>query len=113
VIFLTLPTPNDGYNWGLDALVEGTRAVGRAIGESAAFQTVVVRSTVPPRCCESLIVPVHESGARVSEGFAVASNPEFLRARSALDDSSTPGSCCARHRVASAETSSGRAATAS
>src|SRR5262245_18090239 len=41
LIFLTLPTPNDGYRWELDALVEGTRTVGRAIGESTAFQTVV------------------------------------------------------------------------
>jgi UDPglucose 6-dehydrogenase len=49
---------------------------------------VVVRSTVPPGCCERVVIPVLEgaSGTRVGEGFAVASNPEFLRARSALED---------------------------
>ncbi|MGH2933964.1 MAG: 2-dehydropantoate 2-reductase N-terminal domain-containing protein [Gaiellaceae bacterium] len=92
IVFLTLPTPNDGYRWHLDALLSGTAAVGEAIGESNAFQTVVVRSTVPPGCCEQQVVPRLEeaSGRRLGEGFSVASNPEFLRARSALEDFLSP-----------------------
>jgi UDPglucose 6-dehydrogenase len=87
-IFLTLPTPNDGYRWQLDALIDGTQAVGEAMRESTAFQTVVVRSTVPPGTCDRLVVPVleHAVGRPHGNGFAVASNPEFLRARSALED---------------------------
>ncbi len=60
LIFLTPPTPNDGYRWQLDALLEGTRAVGRAPRETDGFQTVVVRSTVPPGTCEGLVVPLLE-----------------------------------------------------
>lgn len=88
LVFLTLPTPNDGYRWELDALLAGTRAVGEAIGDSDGFHTVVVRSTVPPQSCDRLVVPLLEeaSGLHVNEGFSVASNPEFLRARSALED---------------------------
>jgi UDPglucose 6-dehydrogenase len=87
-VFLTLPTPNDGYRWELEALVAGTRAVGEALRGSGAFHTVVVRSTVPPGSCDGLIVPLLEevTGARHGDGYSVGSNPEFLRARSALED---------------------------
>jgi UDPglucose 6-dehydrogenase len=88
LIFLTLPTPNHGYRWDLEPFLEGTAAVGRAIGASNDFHTVVVRSTVPPQTCERVVTPLLEraSGRRAGEGFSVASNPEFLRARSALED---------------------------
>ena len=49
---------------------------------------MVVRSTVPPGTCEQVVQPLLEqdSGKRVNEGFALASNPEFLRAATALED---------------------------
>lgn len=87
-IFLTLPTPNQGHRYDLSALTGGTRAVGEALRDAGAFHTVVVRSTVPPGTCEQLVQPLLEqtSGKRVSQGFALASNPEFLRAATALED---------------------------
>jgi UDPglucose 6-dehydrogenase len=87
-VFLTLPTPNQGHRYDLSAFVDGTRAVGRALAEARAFHTVVVRSTVPPGTCEQVVQPLLEqgSGKRVNEGFALASNPEFLRAATALED---------------------------
>ncbi|HEX6761947.1 MAG TPA: 2-dehydropantoate 2-reductase N-terminal domain-containing protein [Gaiellaceae bacterium] len=87
-VFLTLPTPNDGYRWQLDAFVAGTRALGEALRGSHTFQTVVVRSTVPPGTCDQLVVPLleHTIGRPHGDGYSVASNPEFLRARSALED---------------------------
>jgi len=87
-VFLTLPTPNQGHRYDLSAFVDGTRAVGRALAASSAFHTVVVRSTVPPGTCEQVVQPLLEqgSGKRVNEGFALASNPEFLRAATALED---------------------------
>jgi UDPglucose 6-dehydrogenase len=87
-VFLTLPTPNDGYRWELDPLVEGTQTVGEVLRGSGGFHTVVVRSTVPPGSCEGLIVPLLEeaTGRRHGDGYSVGSNPEFLRARSALED---------------------------
>ena len=87
-VFLTLPTPNQGHRYDLSAFVDGTRAVGRALAEARAFHTVVVRSTVPPGTCEQVVQPLLEqdSGKRVNEGFTLASNPEFLRAATALED---------------------------
>src|SRR5829696_4227440 len=86
-----LPDPADpqpGHRYDLSAFVDGTRAVGRALAGASAFHTVVVRSTVPPGTCEQVVQPLLEqdSGKRVNEGFALASNPEFLRAATALED---------------------------
>jgi UDPglucose 6-dehydrogenase len=49
---------------------------------------VVVRSTVPPGTTEGLVQPLLEgnSGTKLGEGFMLASNPEFLRAASAVED---------------------------
>jgi UDPglucose 6-dehydrogenase len=87
-IFLTLPTPNRELRYDLSALTGGARAVGEALREATAFHTVVVRSTVPPGTCERVVQPLLEqvSGKRVNQGFALASNPEFLRAATALED---------------------------
>lgn len=87
-LFLTLPTPNAGNSYDLSAFRAGTNSVGAAIAEASAVHTVVVRSTVPPGTCESLVLPILEqaSGKRVFDGFALASNPEFLRAASAIED---------------------------
>jgi UDPglucose 6-dehydrogenase len=87
-VFLTLPTPNQGHRYDLSAFVSGTRAVGEALADAGAFHTVVVRSTVPPGTCEQVVQPLLEqvSGKRVNQGFALASNPEFLRAATALED---------------------------
>jgi UDPglucose 6-dehydrogenase len=92
IIFLTLPTPNDGHEWKLDALVAGTQAVARELASSSAFHTVVTRSTVPPGTTEDLVRPVLEevSGGRVGIDFALASNPEFLRAEYAYEDFINP-----------------------
>jgi UDPglucose 6-dehydrogenase len=50
--------------------------------------TVVVRSTVPPGTTDGLVKRTLEaaSGRTVGSGFALASNPEFLRAACAAED---------------------------
>jgi UDPglucose 6-dehydrogenase len=87
-IFLTLPTPNVGHAYDLSAFFSGTAAVGRALRNADSSHTVIVRSTVPPgttmgKVRESL---ERESGKAMDDGFALASNPEFLRAASARED---------------------------
>ncbi|MDP9220045.1 MAG: UDP-glucose/GDP-mannose dehydrogenase family protein, partial [Actinomycetota bacterium] len=47
-VFLTLPTPNADFAWDLSWFESGVATLGRAIRDSTAFHTVVVRSTVPP-----------------------------------------------------------------
>jgi len=87
-IFLTLPTPNVGHRYDLTAFERGTASVGQALAESAEPHTVVVRSTVPPGTTEGLVKPLldQHSGKARGEGYALASNPEFLRAASAAED---------------------------
>ena len=91
-IFLTLPTPHAGYEYDLRAFTAGSTSVGKALKASSARHTVVVRSTVPPGTTEGLVQTVLEenSGMTAGEGFALASNPEFLRAVSAAEDFRNP-----------------------
>ncbi len=88
-VFLTLPTPArpEGH-YDLTALRAGTVAVGEALRDATERHTIVVRSTVPPGTCDGVILPLLQemSGRRAGVDFAVASNPEFLRARTALQD---------------------------
>lgn len=88
-VFLTLPTPArpEGH-YDLTALRAGTVAVGEALRDATERHTIVVRSTVPPGTCEGVVLPLLEevSGRTVGSDFALASNPEFLRARTALQD---------------------------
>jgi UDPglucose 6-dehydrogenase len=92
LIFLTLPTPNDGHRYDLSAFTAGTAAVGRALAGASARHIVVVRSTVPPGTTEGLVKTTLEesSGKVANEGFGLASNPEFLRAASAAEDFANP-----------------------
>lgn len=87
-VFLTLPTPNVGRSYDLSAFEQGARDVAEALRGATAMHTVVVRSTVPPGTTETLVKPILEEvgGTTEGTGFALASNPEFLRAASAEDD---------------------------
>lgn len=91
-VFLTLPTPNEGFAYDLRAFTAGTAAVGRALAAAPHRHTVVVRSTVPPGTTEGLVRSVLEqsSGLTAGEGFGLAANPEFLRAVSAEEDFRNP-----------------------
>jgi UDPglucose 6-dehydrogenase len=91
-VLLTLPTPNVGAAYDLGAFTAGTEAVGRALRDSVARHTVVVRSTVPPGTTDGLVRPILEkkSGLTAGVGFGLASNPEFLRAATAEQDFAHP-----------------------
>ena len=92
LVFLTLPTPNEGWDYDLRAFIAGTVAVGEAMAASAGRHTVVVRSTVPPGTTEGVVRSVVErcSGRVAGVGFGLAANPEFLRAASAEEDFRSP-----------------------
>jgi UDPglucose 6-dehydrogenase len=92
LIFLTLPTPNDGHRYDLSAFRAGTASVGRALAATDVRHTVVVRSTVPPGTTEGMVRSLLEehSGRTAGDGFGLASNPEFLRAVSAAQDFAHP-----------------------
>jgi UDPglucose 6-dehydrogenase len=92
LVMLSVPTPAgpDGYELG--ALKRATTAVGEAVRSAEEMPTVILRSTVAPGTCERVVQPILEdrSGLAAGDGFAVASNPEFLRAESALEDFLSP-----------------------
>ncbi|MBW3573534.1 MAG: nucleotide sugar dehydrogenase [Actinobacteria bacterium] len=92
IVFLVLPTPSGPTGYDLSALTAGVSNVGAALGRSSGFHTVVLRSTTPPGTCDDVIRPILEatSGKTEGEGFALASNPEFLRAATALEDFLSP-----------------------
>jgi UDPglucose 6-dehydrogenase len=89
---LSVPTPAGSGGYDLTALKRATTAVGEALGSAEELPTVVVRSTVAPGTCERVVQPILEdrSGLAPGDGFALASNPEFLRAESALEDFLSP-----------------------
>lgn len=73
-----------------DALVRVSREIGEALaGQRRAF-TVVVRSTVLPGTIDGLIAPALRLGAGESSRIRVASNPEFMREGSSLQDFAHP-----------------------
>ncbi|HTT60015.1 MAG TPA: NAD(P)-binding domain-containing protein [Acidimicrobiales bacterium] len=90
-VFLALPTPAiEGKGYDLSAFFAGVEEVGEALRSKRvrAHHTIVVRSTVPPRTLDRIVVPKLEatSGRKVERDFSVASAPEFLRAATAVED---------------------------
>jgi UDPglucose 6-dehydrogenase len=92
-VFLTLPTPaTPGVGYDLSSFAAGVAAAGTALRTANSFHVIVVRSTVPPRTTDGLVVPLLEehSERKIGPDFAVAAAPEFLRENSALSDFLSP-----------------------
>ena len=66
--------------------------IGHALRGKGRWHTVVIRSTVMPGTIDSLVIPTIEqaSGLTHGSGFAVCSNPEFLREGSSIKDFRNP-----------------------
>lgn len=66
--------------------------IGEAIAGKSTFHTIVIRSTVMPGTIDTVVIPAVErtSGKRHGEGFAVCSNPEFLREGTSIKDFDDP-----------------------
>jgi len=86
--FITVGTPSapDG-SADLSQVEAAARAIGKAI-KGKDWYLVVVKSTVPPGTTEGLVANViaKERGGELGKEFSVASNPEFLREGTALED---------------------------
>ena len=84
-----LPTPSlDDGSVDTSVVEQGARSVGEALAEKDGYHVVGVKSTVVPGTVEEVVAPAIEdaSDKEVGECFGVASNPEFLREGSAVDD---------------------------
>ncbi len=76
----------------LTFLERASANVGEALADRDGFFGVVIRSTVLPGTCRSIVVPTIEarSGKRHGVDFGVVMNPEFLREGSAVYDFHNP-----------------------
>lgn len=76
----------------LDYICEGVKTVGQILKYQEGQPVVVIRSTVPPHTTENILLPLIEaySRRRVGEGFGLCMNPEFLRAKSSVEDFAHP-----------------------
>jgi len=92
VIFLCVGTPSQiNGNIDLSYIYQSCQQVAEAIKTSDKFQVVVIRSTVVPGTlakCSQIIEDL--SGKKAGVDFGMASNPEFLREGTAIQDFDHP-----------------------
>lgn len=81
------PSKPDG-SLDTTALCSVVRQIGTAIAQKGQFHHVVIRSTVLPGTLRNLLLPILEetTGGSIGGLFGLASNPEFMREGSAVDD---------------------------
>ena len=87
--FICVGTPSkDDGSIDLRQISDVSQAIGQALRSSNPFPVVIVKSTVLPGTTERLVIPLleRESGKRAFKDFGVASNPEFLKEGTAVDD---------------------------
>jgi UDPglucose 6-dehydrogenase len=87
--FICVGTPpkEDGSS-DLSQVEDVAHTIGKAIRASEKFHIIVTKSTVLPGTIEELLIPIleKESGKTAFTDFGIASNPEFLKEGTAVDD---------------------------
>lgn len=90
IICVGTPSSTNGH-LNLNAIFETARQIGEALKEKQGFHVVAIRSTVLPGTNKKVGAVIEEaSGKQRNEGFAVVSNPEFLREGTAVKDYYNP-----------------------
>ncbi len=81
------PSQEDG-SIDLQQIREVSLSIGRSLGGDERRHTVIVKSTVLPGTTENVVIPIleRESGKKAFVEFGVASNPEFLKEGTAVED---------------------------
>jgi len=89
ITFVCVGTPSkeDG-SIDLQQINDVSVTIGKSLATSEKYHTIIVKSTVLPGTTEKLVIPIleRESGKKAFIDFGVASNPEFLKEGSAVDD---------------------------
>lgn len=91
-VFVCVGTPHGDHGVDPSALFAATDMIGRKIGDSEGFPTVIFRSTQPPGTTRNALIPLltRTSGFELGEGYGVAYWPEYLRAAHADSDFANP-----------------------
>jgi UDPglucose 6-dehydrogenase len=87
IICVGTPQKADGSS-ELRFIQEVTQEIARSIGSDSRYHTIIMKSTVLPGTTENFVVPLleNESGKRAFKDFGIASNPEFLKEGSAVEN---------------------------
>lgn len=85
------PSAEDGSH-DLGHLGQVVRDIGRVLKDRSEFFDVVVRSTIPPGTCRTLVIPLLAECVErpVGDGYDVVFHPEFLREGSSVRDYDDP-----------------------
>jgi len=90
IIAVGTPSTIEGH-LNLDYIYKVAQEIGESIAEKEAFHIIAIRSTVLPGTNQKVgEILEKSSGKKRNEGFAVVSNPEFLREGSAVKDYYNP-----------------------
>jgi UDPglucose 6-dehydrogenase len=92
VVFICVPTPTVNQTFDCSFVETAATDIGRALADAEDYKIVVVRSTVLPSTTRGKVLPLLEKYSRRQAGrdFGVCMNPEFLREKTALQDSLHP-----------------------
>ena len=89
ITFVCVGTPSrDDGSIDLQQINDVSVTIGKSLAENEKYHTIIVKSTVLPGTTEEFIIPIleRESGKKAFIDFGIASNPEFLKEGSAVDD---------------------------
>src|SRR3989338_11052218 len=92
ITMFTVPTPTVKGKIDLSVLIQASADLGKRLKYFKKYHLVVVKSTVPPGTTEDLVIKTIEeySGKKVGRDFGACMNPEYLREKTAYDDTFAP-----------------------
>lgn len=92
ISFIAVGTPSTPHgHLNLDYIYAVARQIGEALRDKDTFHIVAIRSTVIPGTNEEVGSIIEQaSGKKRNQGFAVVSNPEFLREGTSVHDFLNP-----------------------
>jgi UDPglucose 6-dehydrogenase/GDP-mannose 6-dehydrogenase len=92
ITMLAVGTPFKNGQQDLSDIKSAVRDIAYAIKDKNSFHTIIVKSTVLPGTCDTVIAPLIASitGQKTNQDFAVCMHPEFLCEGSAISDARFP-----------------------
>ncbi len=92
ISILCVPTPTKNGEIELSAMEAASIDLGKRIAKTKKYHLAVVKSTVVPGTTENLVIKTVEkySGKKVGRDFGACMNPEYLREKTAYDDTFSP-----------------------
>ncbi len=92
ISILCVPTPTKNGGIDLSAMEAAAIDLGKRLSKTKKYHLVVVKSTIVPGTTENLVIKTIEkySGKKVGRDFGACMNPEYLREKTAYDDTLNP-----------------------